>query len=334
MRSRVLLANSAVVAIGSVAASWLVIDVLHLHFDGRFFPIGLGFALAFAGATLAVNWAVLRSVLEPLALLEQAAEAVSRGDYDARTRVDEETDPQIAHFVTTFNATLDQLAADRARVHDLAAQTLRAQEAERNRISRELHDDTAQMLFAQLMQLSAFREQATGATAAFAERLEAMTAEALESVRRVALELRPPALDDLGLYAALFDLVQRFADQRGLTVDYTWHGSHARLPATTELALYRVAQEALTNVARHAATTTSTLALVRKGDVVTMTVADRGAGFDPDAPTTPEGRLGLFGMEERMALIGGTWNVQSAPGRGTIVSARATIVVARSGDAT
>jgi len=310
-----------------------VIEVFHLHLDGRFFPIGLAFAVVFTLTTVLVNWAVLRSVLKPLALLEQAAEAVSHGDYDARTRIDDVTDPQIAHFAATFNATLDQLAVDRARVRDLAAQTLRAQEDERNRIARELHDDTAQMLFAQLMQLSAFRAHATGDAAALAERLEAMTAEALESVRRVALELRPPALDDLGLYAALFDLGQRFADQRGLAVDYSWQGSHARLPATADLAFYRIAQEALTNVARHAGTSTATLTVIRIGEMLTMRVADEGVGFDLETRTAADGRLGIFGMQERIALVGGSFEVQTAPGQGTIVSARATIADGPAGGA-
>lgn len=320
MRSRVLVANSLVVAVGAVVGAWLTIEIVHRHLEERFFPIGFGFALAGTLVTLVVNRRVLRTAFAPLTLLERAAEAVSQGDAEARAPVDAISDPQIAHLAETFNTTLDDLAADRARVRELAAQTLRAQEDERKRIARELHDETAQILFAQLMQLTAFREQATGETAVLAERLEAMTAEALEGVRRVALELRPPALDDLGVDAALADLAQRFGDQRGITVAYDWRGGRGRLSATVELALYRVAQEALANVARHSGATAARLTVERDPHEVRLTVVDTGIGFD--ITNDAAGRLGIFGMRERIVLVGGAFDVRSTLGRGTTVIAR------------
>ena len=160
------------------------------------------------------------------------------------------------------------------------------------------------------MQLTAFREQATGETAAFAARLEAMTAEALEGVRRVALELRPPTLDDLGVDAALADLAQRVEDQRGIAVTYDWRGSRSRLHPTVELAIYRVAQEALSNVARHASAKSAIVTVHREPRRVRLLVEDAGIGFAANHDgVAASGHLGIFGMRERIALVGGSFSL-------------------------
>jgi signal transduction histidine kinase len=154
--------------------------------------------------------------------------------------------------------------------------------------------------------------------------LEEMTVEALEGVRRLALELRPPALDDLGLSAALGELAQRFADQLNVPVDYQSRGLRGRLPSEVELVLYRVAQEALTNIAKHADASRVWLDVDRTGNDVTISIRDDGRGFDHNVSAASDGRglgLGLFGMEERVALVGGRFRIWSRPGSGTEIFA-------------
>jgi two-component system sensor histidine kinase NreB len=206
---------------------------------------------------------------------------------------------------------------------------IRAQEDERKRISRELHDDTAQILFAQILRLTALKNSGDQSVQEVAAMLESMTVEAHEGVRRLALELRPPALDDLGLDAALGELAQRFSEQLGIAIDYQARGSKERLPAAIELILYRVAQEALTNVAKHARAATVALDLDRSERDVSISVRDDGRGFEVQNATArnEEGLgLGLFGMAERVELVGGSFRIWSRQGAGCEVFAYIPIV--------
>jgi signal transduction histidine kinase len=175
------------------------------------------------------------------------------------------------------------------------------------------------------LRLSVFKVDADPANAELAEGLEELTSDALESVRRLAYELRPPALDDLGLHDALEVLVQRFSDQLSIPVAFDAPDMKDRLSGETELVLYRIAQEALTNVAKHARATAAAVTLSRMRDNITLTIRDNGIGFDPARATRGEGPglgLGMFGMQERAMLVRGTLSVRSRPGMGTEVSVR------------
>ena len=207
---------------------------------------------------------------------------------------------------------------------DLASQVISAQEDERRRVSRELHDDTAQVLFAQLLHVTALKSSDDPRIQEVAGRLEQSTVAALEGVRRLALELRPPALDDLGLAEALGELCQRFRESTGCAVKLDVRGMRGRLSAEVELVLYRVAQEALTNVAKHAKATLVNIDLERTEHDVSLSVKDDGTGFDRSRFSPSDGvglGLGLFGMEERATLLGGTLRIWSTPGHGTEVFA-------------
>jgi two-component system sensor histidine kinase UhpB len=319
---KVLVANAAVVVLGAVAGTWLT--VLATRADEDAVPLVFAFVLLGVVLSVVVNWLVLRAAFRPLTSLERVAEAVRLGDLSARAEPTPFADPQVAHLAATFNGTLDELERDRAELRSVASQVINAQEEERKRISRELHDDTAQVLFAQLLRLTALKASPNTEVRGTAATLEEMTAEALEGVRRMAMELRPPALDDLGLQATLADLAQRFSEQLGIPIDYQPRGPRGRLPAEVELVLYRVAQEALTNVAKHAGAGRVWIDLDRGPHDVTLSVQDDGRGFEPAEETRRDGRglgLGLFGMAERVALVGGCFTIWSRPGRGTEIFA-------------
>ena len=334
---KVLAANAAVVVLGAVAGTWVTLQVARRAPDGSHAALGLGFALLGIILSVAVNYLVLRAAFRPLHNLEQAASAVRRGDLSARAQPTILTDPDIARLAETFNATLDELANDRAELRSLASQVVRAQEDERKRISRELHDDTAQILFAQVLRLAPLKSSVSPEVQQTATELERMTVDALEGVRRLALELRPPALDDLGLLAALGDLAQRFAEQQHIAVDYQARGPRGRLPGEVELVLYRVAQEALTNVGKHAGAGRVWIDLDRGLNDVTISIRDDGRGFDPTAVTPRDESglgLGLFGMVERVALVGGTLNIWPRRGGGTEIFAFIPLPTATDGAAT
>jgi two-component system sensor histidine kinase UhpB len=309
---KVLIANAAIVAFGAVAGTWLSLEVVNSVHGGERVALVLAFIVAGSVLSVSVNYLVLRAAFQPVSNLERAAAAVRGGDVSVRVAPSAFVDPQFAQLAATFNATLDEIARDRELLRGLASQVIRAQEQERKRIARELHDDTAQILFAQLLRLTALKSSASPDVRETAAALELMTVEALEGVRRMAVELRPPALDDLGLLAALADLAQRFGEQLAVPVDFQARGLRGRLPAEVELVLYRVAQEALTNVAKHAGAGRVWIDLDRGSEDVTLSVRDDGRGFDPAIPRSSDERglgLGLFGMEERVALVGGIFRI-------------------------
>jgi signal transduction histidine kinase len=201
---------------------------------------------------------------------------------------------------------------------------LTAQEAERKRIARELHDDTGQALTSILVRLRLLEKTAEDeAVRRNVGELRELTGNALDSVRRMAVDLRPAALDDLGLVPALHSYADKYSNSWPISVTFSAEGLKKRLPPNVELVLYRIVQEALTNVAKHSGARCVEVKLRRRSNTVTVTVVDDGGGFDMrDVMRTEGSGLGLFGMRERLALIGGAVEIQSAPGRGTTVIAR------------
>ena len=216
-----------------------------------------------------------------------------------------------------------QLEQLNAQLQTLSAQVITAQEEERKRIARDLHDDTAQALTALLVRLRLVERAQLGEPdrAALAE-LRALTARTLENVRQLAFQLRPADLDDLGLVAALQEFNESYAKRYGIKVELQIDGLHARVPPKVELILYRIVQEALTNVARHAGGATCVqVVLTRHDHTLGATIVDNGKGFDVEQVLRAKERgLGLFGMQERAALVGGTFRVDSHVGTGTSVT--------------
>ena len=321
---RVLFVNAAVVALGAIAGTAISIGIGRRAPDTSLLPLIAIFGSIGIGLSLIANVIVLRAAFKPMATLNRTALAVQQGNRDARATIDHTSDPEMAQLARALNATLDELAEDRSQLRYLASQVIRAQEDERRRVSRELHDDTAQVLFAQLLRITALKSSDAPELQAVATSLEQSTAAALEGVRRLALELRPPALDDLGLAEALAELCQRYRETDAFEVTLNVRGFRNRLNPDVELVLYRVAQEALTNVVKHARATHVSIELERSETDVSLSVKDNGVGFDQRrfSPGDDKGLgLGLFGMEERAALLGGSLRIWSEPGAGTEVFA-------------
>ena len=218
---------------------------------------------------------------------------------------------------------------DRKRAEEIRAlllnQVITVQEEERRRIARELHDETAQSLASLLLGLSALQESRTlkGARAQ-ARELHQVVTRALAEVRRLAWGLRPNVLDDLGLSAAVERYVGDFCQTRAIAVEVDTGGlGTERMSPAVETALYRILQEALSNVARHASARQVRVELDRFGAVVSMVVTDDGVGFEPErvpAPATAARGLGIHTMRERAVVLNGTLTLTSTPGRGTRVS--------------
>lgn len=191
-----------------------------------------------------------------------------------------------------------------------------AQELERRRLARELHDETGQALTSILLGLRGLEEAGDPEELRKAvTEVRDLVRSTLQDVRQLAVELRPKALDDFGLVAALERLTQSFAEQTGLSVEFEPALPEGRLPPEVETALYRIVQESLTNIVKHARATRVSVVLTRKDDSVSVVVEDDGVGFEPGRAR--EGGLGLVGMRERVGLLGGRVTVESRPGAGT-----------------
>jgi signal transduction histidine kinase len=203
---------------------------------------------------------------------------------------------------------------------DTVRRVVEAQELERRRLARELHDETGQALTSILLGLKGIRGAASPEEA---ERAEAAVREgvvqALQDVRRLAVELRPSALDDFGLVPALERLAATFAERSGIRTEVQANLLEDRLPAEVETMLYRLVQEALTNVVKHAAAERVSILLTRRPNGVSAVVEDDGSGFLPDE--VRDDALGIVGMRERLGLLGGTLTVESRPGSGTALVA-------------
>jgi len=215
----------------------------------------------------------------------------------------------------------EQVHAGREQLQALSRRLVEVQEAERAHIARELHDETSQALASLLLGLSLLEREADRPknVIARAVELEALTEDMLENLHRLAMNLRPAALDHLGLVAAISQYVTTFEHQYGAVIQFEAVSfGDERLQPEVETALYRIFQEALTNVARHAQAAHVDVLLERRDDHVIAIIEDDGIGFDPKA-ALQSGRLGLFGMRERVEMLGGTMVVESAPGTGTTV---------------
>jgi signal transduction histidine kinase len=199
---------------------------------------------------------------------------------------------------------------------DALERVLSAQEDERRRLARELHDETGQALTSILLGLRGLEDAKDEETlrAAVGEVRE-LVRSTLQDVRRLAVELRPKALDDFGLVAAVERLTESFAEQTGIAVEFVPNVPESRFPPDVETALYRIVQESLTNVVKHARAGHVSVVLTQKDGSVSVVVEDDGVGFEP--ARARDGGLGLVGMRERVGLLGGRVAVESRPGAGT-----------------
>jgi signal transduction histidine kinase len=264
--------------------------------------------------------------------LAEAALREAHGWLEERVR---ERTAELASVNRTLAAAVTAQERTEAARRDLQGQLATAQEDERRRVARELHDQMGQYVAALGLGLKCL-EDADGEPAAHVGQLHQLR-QLTDRIGRVAhglaLELRPTALDDLGLLAALATYTEAWAGRTGVRLDFHSTGlDRERLPPAIETALYRVVLEALTNVLRHAGARRVSLVLQRTPPGVVAVIEDDGQGFDPEgAAASAAGRLGLLGMRERLVLVGGTLTIESTPGGGTTVIARIPLAAAGEG---
>ena len=306
---RVLAANAAVLAL---AFAVLALVPLEIHAPIRLDELVI--LLAGLVVMLVVNLVLVRQALEPLRQLARLMGRVRLLLPGQRAVGFEHSSREVLALAEAFNAMLARLEEERRQS---SARALAAQEAERRRIARELHDEIGQTLIAVALRAEHAAEGAADNKGALGQLAETVQ-HTLEDVRRISRELRPEALDELGLANALIALCSRLEREGTLRVHRRLEGPLPPLSPDAELAVYRIAQEALTNVVRHSGAPEVTVALsVSDGELV-LSVSDNGRGL-PD-PVSERG--GLAGMRERALLIGGELEIESEPGEGVTVTLR------------
>ena len=266
---------------------------------------------------LLVNMLMIRRRFTPLEQLIEKIEGVDPaepGSFDADEAFGSD---EVDRLAATFRRLLRRIEAERRRSGRLA---LRAQEEERKRLARDLHDEVNQALTAILLRLQAVSQDAPPSVNDELAEVRRLVNQAMDELLRLARQLRPTALDDHGLYSAIEGQVRRFSMQTGIDADLRVHGAPAELDADSEIAVFRIAQEALANVARHAGASAVEVDMESLGESgLALTVRDDGRGFAANG--AGEG-LGLNGMVERARLVGGELDIESRSGAGTAVSLR------------
>jgi len=218
----------------------------------------------------------------------------------------------------------EALARSKEELRELATAASSAREQEQSRIARELHDELAQAMSTLKMDVSLIRDTAPRADAALERRLDRMDAQidaTIAAMRRIATDLRPLTLDDLGLIAAIESLVHEFQRRTGVACELAIGDPDVPIPPAQATAIFRIVQESLTNVAKHARARRVEVVLAHEEGALTVSVRDDGAGFDTADPRKPHS-YGLLGVRERAFLLGGHTHISSAPGQGTEIEVR------------
>lgn len=329
---KVLLANSLIIFVGATGGTWLATNLNNSPYatpTSLIMFITIGWLLS-----VALNFVLLQVAFHPLIHLGKVMNRVQAGERSPRAPISG-LDPQADQLAQTFNVMLEALdEASRQR----ASQIITAQEQERKRIARELHDETSQVLTSLLISLAVLEESIT--TPEARDRIadtRALAHKTLRAIRNLSIDLRPSALDDLGLLPALRWYIKEYQQKCSIEVEFQATDFKERLPAEIETALYRIVQESLTNTARHANARKVYITLKEEVNAVYATISDDGCGFDIQAlqKTSVQERgsglesgsglgrgLGLIGMQERAILLDGSLEITSHPGQGTKVEVR------------
>jgi two-component system sensor histidine kinase UhpB len=274
--------------------------------------------------TLCTNLWMLQRRFRPLESLIDQIEAIDPAEPTPLELRRSDPVEEIDRLASSFHGLLERIEEERRRSGQLA---MRAQEEERRRLARDLHDEVNQALTAILLRLEALAQETPPERTPEVVELKRLVNQAMDELLNLARQLRPSALDDHGLRAALETQLKRFSARTGVEARLETAGDPDSLADVVQTAIYRVAQEALTNVTRHAGATVVELVVAEDDRGVELRVSDDGRGFDPAVlphvkSLTPGRGLGLIGMAERARLVGGELDVRSAPGGGTTIALR------------
>ncbi len=341
---KILISNLIIILSGAVIGSWLTAQLAEA---GQFNPVSFSIiiltAVLFSGA---VSFTILKAAFRPFTEMKSLLDNIHAGHPRARQALNKITDPDVRQFTNALNQMMVRLdendrviQQDQHQLQLMTAQVINAQENERKRIARELHDEASQSLTAMIMGLQAARNAAPEENEALCSQLvglKELAIATLEELRKLALDLRPTMLDDLGLVPAVRWLSRSATERANLEVKLALNGfeEDGRLAPELETCLFRITQESLTNIIKHAGATQVQIRMERlcggEAEQVRLTVEDNGCGFDraeARAKAYRGGHLGLFDIEERAALLAGNVKISQANPGTAMPGTRITVLV-------
>lgn len=278
-------------------------------------------------STFVISVAMNQLVIKKLQHFVEAASLLGRGDFKRTIRF--KSDDEFKRLADSFNlmakTIMDKMRMERKHL----SQIIDAQENERKRISRELHDEIGQALTAIKFNLDRIDKDLPQTFPALRERVgeaKSLSSEVLSAMRKLSMDLRPTMLDDLGLIPTLRWYIQNFSNRLNISSRFHAIGFEEKLPPQIETAFYRIIQEALNNIAKHSGANHVEISLEQRDAVISALITDNGRGFDLNralGPESPERGFGIIGMQERVSLLGGKMDIQSSPGSGTRISIEA-----------
>jgi two-component system sensor histidine kinase UhpB len=280
-----------------------------------FFAIGI--------STLVIGIALNQLVIKKLQHFVEAASLFGRGEF--KKTISFKSDDEIKKLADSFNVMAKALMEKMRLERKYLSQIIEAQENERRRISRELHDEIGQALYAIKLNLEMVDKDLPHTTSVIRGRLgeaKSLSSQTLTAMRQLSLDLRPTMLDDLGLIPTLRWYIQNFSNRLDIYSNFETMGFEEKLSPQIETAFYRIVQEALNNIAKHAQADRVEISLVKRDSRIYASIQDNGKGFDLDRvlhPESPERGFGIVGIQERVSLLGGQMDIQTRPGFGTLI---------------
>jgi two-component system sensor histidine kinase UhpB len=322
--NRVIIGNSVIIVFGAIAGTFFT---RHLALMGDIRIIFL-FSLAGILTSLFVNYVIIKSALNPLRELGQALERVNPEQIKIPDELEKYADRDIHRLVVAVNLMLTRLEKSASQLKAVSERAIHAQEDERVRIARSLHDDTAQTISMLIINLERMKKKIPQDNLDLlrqANEAHQVATLLLENLRKVIWDLRPAILDDLGLIPAIRWYAQTNLKESGAQVEVGRGDEAIRLPQYLETMLFRISQEAVSNILRHADASKVIINLRQEHGYMALEIKDNGRGFDVEK--TKEGavtrkQLGLLGMQERISLVNGTVKIESTPGEGTTLRIR------------
>jgi two-component system sensor histidine kinase UhpB len=315
---RVLVVNSVIIVAGALIGTLLTRHLTIIN-NPWLTPLLLSLGILLL---LLVNYRIIKTSLHPFRDFRDAVDQVKNGQTTLLETPSMQSDPDIHQLVLSVNSMLGRLEMRTKQLQALSERIITAQEEERRRIARSLHDDTSQTVSTLLMQLERLEDELPEERDDLRLRLadaHRLVSNMLEDLRKNIWDLRPTILDDLGLIPAIRWYARMRLQEIGIQLNFEL-GENIRLAPYLETMLFRITQEAVTNILRHAEAKTVTIRLKWEGDRVCLQVEDDGRGFDVGrtaGEAVTRKQLGLLGIQERVSIVGGQAVIDSSPGHGT-----------------
>ena len=330
--ARIAIGNSLIIILGAIGGTTIIYIITE---RGAALVSIILFALAGVILSILLNLYILRAALEPLLELRKVVTQMRSGpimDLEVSLR---NPDPDTARLADSLRALIVQLSSSNRQLHILSGKAIRAQEEERMRIARSLHDETGQALLSILYALEGLEKRLPPSEEGLRARIadaQSVAAEALESLRRIIRDLRPAVLDDLGLVSATRWYARSNLEKAGIQVEFITDAETLPLPPELNITLFRIAQEAIHNIIRHAQAKKASIRLGLDENEIYLDIQDDGIGFQVAENTGEAMRLsqwGLAGIQERVNLVNGRLILDSTPGQGTHLQVRAPLSAAQ-----